>query len=254
MSFIVTTYVSEGIVMAADSRQTATLTAHHENAQNEVNSTRFDTTTSDNCYKLFLLEDQDIGVGVFGETILGNAPVEHAVRLFMEEYNSPEDDVLDVVEKMMRYFSARYPEADTAFHMCGYKIVDNVSVPYVYHCQVSRNEIRRLNVKPETDEIINGCAWGGQGDVIARLIRPDVTVSAAPGGPEVPNAPILWDTLAVQDAIDFSEFAVWSTIQTIRFQARPKNVGGPIDVLLITPHGSGWIRRKDYFPDHYMPF
>lgn len=254
MSFIVTTYVSEGIVMAADSRQTATLTAHNENADKTQPVTRIDTVTSDNCYKLFLLEEQDIAVGVFGETILGRAPIEHAVRLFMEEYNDPDDDVLDVVEKMMQYFSAKYPEADTAFHMCGYKKEGQVSIPYVYHCQVSRNEIRRLNVKPGTDEIIYGCAWGGQGDVIARMIRPDVKVSAGPGAPEMSNPPILWDTMAVQDAIDFAEFAVWTTAQTIRFQARPKNVGGAVDILLITPHGSGWIKRKDFTADRFPPF
>ncbi len=49
------------------------------------------------------LEEQNIGVSVFGETILGGKPIEHTVRLFLEEYNDHEDDILDVVEKMMRY-------------------------------------------------------------------------------------------------------------------------------------------------------
>jgi hypothetical protein len=49
----------------------------------------------------------------------------------------------------------------------------------------------------------------------------------------------------VQDAIDFAIYAVRATIDTMRFEARPKNVGGPIDVLLITPQGSRWIQRKE---------
>jgi len=59
------------------------------------------------------------------------------------------------------------------------------------------------------------------------------------------TAPIMWDAMALQDAIDFSIYAIRTTIDTMRFQARPKNVGGPIDVLVITPDGSKWIQRKE---------
>jgi len=55
-----------------------------------------------------------------------------------------------------------------------------------------------------------------------------------------PNTPILWDAMSVQDGIDFSVFAVWTTMQTIRFQARPKNVGGPIDILVVTTKKCWW--------------
>ena len=60
----------------------------------------------------------------------------------------------------------------------------------------------------------------------------------------VPRPPIFWDAMALQDAIDFSIYAVRTTIDTMRFQARQKNVGGPIDVLLITPDVAEWIQRK----------
>jgi len=251
MSIVITTYIPEGIVMAADSRQTAIIEGTMPDGQKMP---KFETVTSDNCYKLFLLEEQNIGVTVFGETILGGTPIEHSVRLFLEEYNDTEDDILDVVEKMMRYFSARYPNADTAFHLCGYKVEGKVSVPYVYHCQVSRNEIKRINVKPGTDTVLYGAMWGGQGDIIARLIQPGMTMSGGPNMPEIINPPILWDAMSVQDAIDFSEFAVWTTEQMVRYQARPKNIGGPIDILLITPRGSGWIKRKDFVSDGYTPY
>ena len=57
--------------------------------------------------------------------------------------------------------------------------------------------------------------------------------------------PIIWAAMTLQDAIDFSIYAIRTTIDTIRFQARPKNVGGPIDVLVITPDGARWIQRKE---------
>ncbi|NLF40084.1 hypothetical protein GX586_11600 [bacterium] len=251
MSIIFTTYVPEGIVMASDSRQTATIEGVMPDGKKLP---KFETVTSDNCYKLFLLEEQHIGVAVFGETILGGTPVEHSVRLFMEEYNDPKDDILDVVEKMMRHFSAKYPSADTAFHMCGYKFAGKVSVPYVYHCQVSRNEIKRINVRPDTDQVIYGTAWGGQSDIVAQLVQPGMRTIHGLNNVQVVNPPIIWDAMSVQDAIDFSIFTVWTTMEMVRFQARPKNVGGPIDVLLITPRGSGWIQRKDVYNDNYTPY
>ena len=52
--------------------------------------------------------------------------------------------------------------------------------------------------------------------------------------------------MPIQDAIDFAIYAVRTTIDTIRFQARPKNVGGPIDVLVLTPEKTSWIQRKEY--------
>jgi hypothetical protein len=50
--------------------------------------------------------------------------------------------------------------------------------------------------------------------------------------------------MSLQDAIDFSIYAIRTTIDTMRFQARPKNVGGPIDVLVLTPDETKWIQRK----------
>lgn len=113
-------------------------------------------------------------------------------------------------------------------------------------CQVSRREIRRLNTKSGTDEVIYGASWGGQGDVIAGILGSKQIT--APNGKVKPSitAPVVWDTMPIQDAIDFAIYTVRTTIDTIRFQARPKNVGGPIDVLLFTPDKVTWIQRKEY--------
>ena len=49
----------------------------------------------------------------------------------------------------------------------------------------------------------------------------------------------------MQDAIDFAIYSVRTTIDTMKFQARAKNVGGPIDVLLLMPEEEKWIQRKE---------
>ena len=112
--------------------------------------------------------------------------------------------------------------------------------------QVSQREIRRLNTKSGTDEVIYGASWGGQGDVIAGILGSKQVTS--PNGKVKPSvtSPVVWDTMPIQDAIDFAIYTVRTTIDTIRFQARPKNVGGPIDVLLLTPDKITWIQRKEY--------
>lgn len=51
--------------------------------------------------------------------------------------------------------------------------------------------------------------------------------------------------MPLQDAIDFSFFVIKTTIDTIRFQARPKTVGGPIDILVLTPDYAKWIQKKE---------
>lgn len=49
----------------------------------------------------------------------------------------------------------------------------------------------------------------------------------------------------LQDAIDFAQYAVDSTIKTMFFQDRVKTVGGPIDILAIKPSGTFWVQRKE---------
>jgi hypothetical protein len=86
--------------------------------------------------------------------------------------------------------------------------------------------------------------WSGQIDVLAGILQP---LLEGPGGKKIKinKPPIIWDAMALQDAIDFSIYGIRTTIDTIRFQARPKNVGGPIDVLVITPDKSIWIQKKE---------
>ena len=57
--------------------------------------------------------------------------------------------------------------------------------------------------------------------------------------------PVLWEAMTLQDAIDFSIYAIRTTIDTMRLQARPQTVGGPIDVLLISPEEAKFIQNKE---------
>jgi len=83
-------------------------------------------------------------------------------------------------------------------------------------------------------------------DIIDALMS-TIQIASSDGTTVSPvKMPIIWDAMSVQDAIDFAIYAVRTTIDTIRFQARPKSVGGPIDVLLLTPEKAHWIQRKQF--------
>jgi hypothetical protein len=239
LSFVITVYVPEGIVMAADSRQIITI----ENKMPNGTISLIETIRSNFVYKIFYLAQQQVGISTFGESILGKLTIESHIKRFAEEVLEPEDDVASVPERLVTYFQAKFPNSDTAFHVSGYKRKGKVSQAQVTHCQISRNEIKPLNIHPETQEIVYGTSWGGQGDIIANLLQPGQFMTSD-GVTHIPKPPILFDTLPLQDAIDFSIYAVRTTIDTMRFQTRPKNVGGPIDVLVLSPEGSHWVQRK----------
>ncbi|MGQ9571753.1 MAG: hypothetical protein ACUVV3_00975 [Dehalococcoidia bacterium] len=239
MSFVVAVYVPEAIVMASDSRQTLTLKGSVE------------TVNSDFTYKTFLLSRQQVGVSTFGQAVLGGVSVQSQVERFAEEVVEDKDDVEAVARKLVSHLHERYPEADTGFYVAGYRREGRASVPHVYYCHVKKNVVQRRNVNPQTGDVTYGTTWGGQVDVITRLLKAKQVLGPEGQVLEITGARINWHLMNVQDAIDFAIYAVRTTIDTMRFEARPKNVGGPIDVLLITPQGSRWIQRKEL---HGQPY
>ena len=60
----------------------------------------------------------------------------------------------------------------------------------------------------------------------------------------IPHFGVQWRYFTLQDAIDYSMYAVRTTIDTMRFHPRPKTVGGLIDILVIKPHEASWVQRN----------
>jgi|Deesub1362A_J573_1020465.scaffolds.fasta_scaffold01043_7 hypothetical protein len=241
MTLAVVTYVPEGIVMASDSRQFLQLEGKTPGGKDF----RVNVPASDSVTKTFLLEDQKIGISSFGEALLAGVPIASHIKKFIEEELTKVDDITTVPEKIVKYFRRSFPKADVGFHVAGYKKEEGkISVPYVYYCHVSRDIVERRNVKSD-GSLVYGAMWSGEIDVIASIVNP-VIVEDEKGVKNIVRspAPIVWDAMTLQDAIDFSIYAIRTTIDTMRFQARPKTVGGPIDVLLITPDEVRWIQRK----------
>jgi hypothetical protein len=251
MSLVITTYVPEGIVMASDSRRSITIEGKTPDGKD---LSKIDTVNSDNAYKTYLLSKKDkdnklifeVGVSSFGQDLLGGISTASHIKRFTEEELTKEDNVTTIPKKLVEFFRKLFPTADTGFNVAGYmrEKEGEASKPHIYYCHVARNIVERKNVKPDGN-LTYGATWSGQIDVLAGILQP----SLLPGPEDKPitmhKPPIIWDAMALQDAVDFSIYAIRTTIDTIRFQARPKNVGGSIDVLVITPDGAKWIQRKE---------
>ena len=243
MSLIIAVYVPEGIVMASDSRQSITIEGKRPDGQDF----KVDTVNSDDVGKTFFLEHQQVGIANFGQDLLDGVPMASYIKRFIEEDLVAADDVTTIPKKLVEYFRKSFPQADVGFHVAGYKKEGKTSVPYVYHCHVGRDTFERRNAKPD-GSVLYGATWSGQVDIITSIITP-VYMKVGKTKEKVVRAPasIIWNAMTPQDAIDFSIYAIRTTIDTMRFQARAKNVGGPIDVLLLTPDAKPrWIQKKDY--------
>ena len=240
MSFVVTVYVPEAIVMASDSRQFITV----EGKDSGGKPFKIETVSSDASYKTFLLERHGVGINSFGNSLLGGISIESHVRRFSEEKLREGDDAAAVAEKLVANVKAKFTDADTHFHVAGFNKDGLASVPHVYYCHVGRNEVRRKNVGPDDDEVQYGATWGGQPDVMSRLVNATHVRGDDGQSQEIRRSPIIWDAMNVQDAIDFAIYAVRTTIDTMRFEARAKTVDGQIDVLLLTPSGPSWVQKK----------
>lgn len=241
MSLVIAVYVPEGIVMASDSRQSVMV----EGKNPDGKGFKVETVNSDAVLKTFLLEGQSVGISSFGQDLLGGVTTASHIKRFSEEALTAEDDVATVPGKLVEHLRKSFPGADAGFHVAGYRKEGRVSVPYLFTCHVARNSVEQRNRKPDGTAAY-GATWSGQGDILSSVVTP-VVIKDEKGNDKVVRspAPIIWDAMSLQDAIDFAIYAIRTTIDTMRFQARPKNVGGPIDVLLMTPEEARWIQRKE---------
>lgn len=220
--------------MASDSRQSLSL-------NEEITSIITDTAT-----KLFLLEKHKIGVSTCGDSFINNISISSHIKNFIEKELTDDDDISTVANKLFEYFkNLCVSNENIAFHVAGHKKENKVSVPYVYSLKTKDNLIKRINVDSD-NKIYYGMLWSGQKDILSSILK-SVTITDEKGNEQIIRevAPILWEAMTLQDAIDFSIYAIRTTIDTIRFQARPKTVGGPIDVLLISPEEAKFIQKKE---------
>lgn len=228
MTIIATIYVSEGIVMAADSSRITTKPSK-DNLGNTIHEI---FVSSYNSQKIFLFDGFNIGISSFGIALPNGKLLPFTLEQFKNEYLHKGDDINIIAQKLYDFINKEVSKYSLAFHLAGY----SNNEPFVYIIDPSRKKLDIVN--HNDNSVIYGMAWGGQPDTMSRLIsnRNDIQ----------------YDIMSIVDAIEFVKFCLETTIKLDKFLYKPVSCGGPIDILLITPKEIKWVQHKLYCPAHYM--
>jgi hypothetical protein len=235
MSFVITAYVREGIVMAADSR--LTLTTEENSPMGVIRQT---VPQSDANQKLFLSK-RNIGISTHGTADINGVPLGGFVESFILEKLESEPHTPESVATLLRsYLRGIKPDLDSIFHVCGYRERDGKK----------EQDMWVIHIKSDTQcplaaAGIQGASWGGESDVMSRLFGRNWVEKTGGGYEERPRYNLQFQYFTLQDAVDFCVYGVRTTIDTLRFLPRAKTVGGPIDVLVIQPTKADWIQKKE---------
>lgn len=304
MSLAINTTTPEGIVLAADSRQSY---------RNQKGVSRIG---SDSASKLFLINDR-IGVATTGLAFLQENGIPKNISKFIEQFKREVDttklSVKEVAEKLHYLFDKKLnwqeqldklpDQIKDNFAKQGLDVIEVKKEKYgvkfkikdktgnikegaggidglvlfvagyntdgsheVYNVYVPGDNVKRRDSNQRGMEY--GANWIGQTDVVSRIVKGwDPRIFNTPfindaiktkGQPEIEKQlnsleyAINWGAMPLQDAVDFSVLAIQTTSAIQRFsdgvQADPGDipgVGGPIDVLVLTPDGPKWIKQKE---------
>lgn len=235
MSFIIDTYVLEGIVMAADSRITYTKTTDEEGMQIQRIGVSYNESTN----KLFLAPN-NVGISFCGEAVINAVPISGIIDTFIHGKLNEKLSVKETADLLLAYFKDLKADLATTFHIAGYQNENNEMQQVMYTINIEQNYCAVSNKQGQ-----QGAKWAGETDVLMRMIK-DIGLKNEDGTySELVTGLIDFSHFTLQDAVDFSMYAVRTTIDTMRFQTRIKTVGGPIDVLVIKPDSAYWLQKKE---------
>jgi hypothetical protein len=304
MSLAINIATPEGIVLAADSRQT------YRNQKGVVR------IGSDSASKLFLVNSR-VGVGITGLAFLPENGTMKNISKYIEQFRREVDttklSVRDLADKVFYLFNRKYnweeqltrlqeqipvdlqhkglelvklqkedyrirfsfrsPDGRVQDAMASVELISLFIAGYntdgsheVYLANIP-GEVKKIRDSTKTN-MEYGANWIGQTDVVSRVIKgwdarifnvkfmADTLVQL--GQKQVEEQlgnleyAINWGAMPLQDAINFCVLMIRTTSAIQRFSdgilADPGDipgVGGPIDVLVLKPDESRWIRQKE---------
>jgi hypothetical protein len=239
MSFIITLYTREGIVMASDSR----LTLNAEQQTPTGQKVMLAAGMSDSNYKTFLANGK-IGISTFGQADIHGNPISGFIQSFISQHQDEDISVGAYAQALNTHFRSFTTIPDAGFHVAGYENDKGILRPRVYRVAPFHNRVNLINPENEQGEV-QGATWDGESDLLLRLIQPVYLRDEHGQYKPLPQYQIPWQFFTIQDAIDFAVFAIQTTIDCVKFFPRPKTVGGPIDVLIINRERAFWVNRKE---------
>ena len=216
---------------------------HQHEIQGKLPMPPVAATTFSYAQKVFPFCGQ-FGVGTFGTGLLANKSVYFAMRLIeqrLKESETPFEGVTEVAQKigdeihnlLKEQLKLENTSVDAlpenqvilGFHVVGYDGTEPKTVEVYVGRQVHRRDQKEL-----------GCTASGSREIVAAIW--DLYKKHPESQPP-------YHVFSLQDAIDYAEFLIGTTIAHQRFSQTIPNVGGDIDIALVTPFdGFQWIRQK----------
>jgi hypothetical protein len=256
---VVALALSDGLVLAADSRLTLTF-AGTTKPEYKI--------ASDSASKLFGVGN--VGIAFYGEAFILERNISSFVSEFDASLKESKPSGIDETAKLFAaFFSKYYDQHNKATKQSpniGFILAGYTNDGYGKLIELTYPEKRDPQELPNSTRKNQGAIWRGQIDVITRLIKgfdPAIGSLATFAGLEQPKQQafvqeltglqyhIPFAYLMLQDGIDLALMLVQTTVDIQRFSfgmlssvgAIP-GVGGAVDVIAITPTGLTWIRRK----------
>jgi len=247
--------LSEGLVLAADSRVTLMTQATFPGYM----------VVSDNNSKVFAIGN--FGVSTYGLAFLQNRTIASWVADYDAKQSHKEDDVNSFASRFSSYIGKLYDDDPTTkekpilgFLIGGYNSHGDGKL-LVLEFPTIREPKEVKNTKTT-----QGAQWTGDTETIMRLVKgTDPKMGLWPiwntltdnqkteVGKDFDGLEyaIPWNTLMLQDGVDFALSMVRVTVTFQRFSygtvanaGSIPTVGGAVDILVVRPSGTEWVKRK----------
>ncbi len=229
MSLVVAVFVPTGIVLAADSRTTIQSTQSKQ-VESGTETVHTPLVLSDSAHYVLPLPSSGIGILTYGEPFANDLPVESHLKRFAEQFDQPGAGTEKIAQLLHDYSRSEMNGCRVLFIVAGFEEINGHLVQHVYAVDPVATEMAtRSNVDAE-GRLQFGVLRGGDTAVVDRLITPDCLPP--------------FHLMPLADAVDYSRFLIDTTIQSLRFEPRFPNVGGPVDILTLTPEAMRFEQRK----------
>lgn len=255
MTLIVSLRIPDGIVIAGDSLSTMmaqidlkadlSYTCPQCKYEGKLNGApaghlNLPSTTYSYAQKIFSFLGE-YGVGTFGAGQLSGKTMYFSIRELEKELRDNGTQINDVMsaaraigQRALKLVEESVPNLDQApdeWYCVGFQVVGydgtNAKTIDVY---VGREVKYMVNEGP-------GCTHSGQGHVVDAIWKLY---------DERPSDKAAYDAFSLQDAIAYAEFLIGTTSAYQRFSRNIPQVGGEIDIALITPFDHfKWIKQKE---------
>ncbi|MGI0134155.1 MAG: hypothetical protein ACREBW_04270 [Candidatus Micrarchaeaceae archaeon] len=282
MSIAVLIGVHDGLVIAADSASTLTISVAPGTVAGVAN-------VYDNANKIFnLYKGKPIGCVTFGTGSIGNSSIgtlikdlrallmdkEKAEKLGFNRDSYTMKQVSTILANFLSEACKKQPATtlvgmNMGLLLGGYSTDRDLGETWGFEIKPGGVATEPKELRPADQP---GISWGGAAEVLQRIImgyspalfQVLAEVSGAEGQGQVSSqqlhdqlgkllvtklqAPLVFAPMPIQDAIDLARFLVHAAAIYSRFLPGAQIVGGPIEIAAITKHEQfKWISRKHYY-------